>query len=104
LSRATSSKESSSASIVKFGGPRRFIIGDGLGVLEGSRRAQRFPEIRRGSESREALSAREQTAAQAHLAQVRDASNNGKVKRTDLIAAVLRTAPSDDPAGAHQGS
>jgi len=39
------------------------------------------------------LSAREQKAAQAHLAQVRDASRNDKVKRTDLIAAVLRTAP-----------
>jgi prophage DNA circulation protein len=39
------------------------------------------------------LSAREQKAAQAHLAQMRDASNNGKVKRTDLIAAVLRTTP-----------
>ena len=39
------------------------------------------------------LSAREQKAAQAHLAQVRDASGNGTVKRTDLIAAVLRTAP-----------
>lgn len=39
------------------------------------------------------LSAREQKAAQAHLAQVRDASHNGKVKRTDLIAAVLRSTP-----------
>jgi prophage DNA circulation protein len=39
------------------------------------------------------LSAREQKAAQAQLAQVRDASHNGKVKRTDLIAAVLRTTP-----------
>jgi hypothetical protein len=39
------------------------------------------------------LSAREQKAAQAHLAQMRDASHNGKVKRTDLIAAVLRTTP-----------
>jgi len=28
-----------------------------------------------------------------HLARVRDASHNGKVKRTDLIAAVLRTTP-----------
>jgi hypothetical protein len=38
----------------------------------------------------------EQKAAQAHLAQVRNASHNGKVKRTDLtdlIAAVLRTTP-----------
>jgi prophage DNA circulation protein len=41
----------------------------------------------------QSLSAREQKAAQAHLAQVRDASHNGKVKRTDLIAAVLRTTP-----------
>jgi hypothetical protein len=39
------------------------------------------------------LSAREQKAAQLHLAQVRDASHNGKVKRTDLIAAVLRATP-----------
>ncbi len=36
------------------------------------------------------LSAREQKAAQAHLAQVRDASRNDKVKRTDLIAALNR--------------
>jgi len=58
--------------------------------------AQHFPEIKRGSGSREAgpvLGAREQKAAQAHLAQVRDASHNSKVKRTDLIAAVLRTTP-----------
>jgi len=41
----------------------------------------------------QSLSAREQKAAQAHLAQVRDASHNSKVKRTDLIAAVLRTTP-----------
>ena len=39
------------------------------------------------------VNAHEQKAAQAHLAQVRDASHNGKVKRTDLIAAVLRTTP-----------
>jgi len=49
------------------------------------------------------LSAREQKAAQAHLAQVRDASHNSKVKRTDLIAAVLRTTP-QTTAGAHQSS
>ena len=41
----------------------------------------------------QSLSAHEQKAAQAHLAQMRDASHNGKVKRTDLIAAVLRTTP-----------
>ena len=50
------------------------------------------------------LSAREQKAAQAQLAQVRDASHNGKVKRTDLIAAVLRSTPETTPQGAHQGS
>jgi hypothetical protein len=32
-------------------------------------------------------------AAQAHLTQMRDANNNGKVKRTDLIAAVLQETP-----------
>ncbi len=50
------------------------------------------------------LSAREQKAAQAHLAQVRDASRNDKVKRTDLIAAVLRTAPQTTLQESHQGS
>src|SRR5580698_4709899 len=37
------------------------------------------------------LNAREHTAAKAHLNQVREA--NGKVKRTDLIAAALQTKP-----------
>ncbi|MGH9344222.1 MAG: hypothetical protein ACRD19_10725 [Terriglobia bacterium] len=36
---------------------------------------------------------RAQKAAQAHLAQVREANRNGKAKRTDLIAAVLRATP-----------
>jgi hypothetical protein len=39
------------------------------------------------------LNAREHKAAQAHLNQVREANSNGKVKRTDLIAAVLHTTP-----------
>jgi predicted nucleic acid-binding Zn-ribbon protein len=39
------------------------------------------------------LNAREHKAAQAHLTQVREANSNGKVKRTDLIAAVLQGTP-----------
>jgi hypothetical protein len=39
------------------------------------------------------LNAREHTAAQAHLNQMREANSNGKVKRTDLIAAVLQGTP-----------
>jgi len=39
------------------------------------------------------LDAREHKAARAHLTQLREANSNGKVKRTDLIAAVLQGAP-----------
>jgi hypothetical protein len=58
--------------------------------------AQHFPEIKvapgRAKPDRP-LSVREQKAAQAHLAQVRDASHKSKVKKTDLIAAVPRPTP-----------
>jgi len=58
--------------------------------------AQHFPETKvapgRAKPNR-SLSAREQKAAQAHLARVRDASHNSKVKKTDLIAAVLHPTP-----------
>jgi hypothetical protein len=36
------------------------------------------------------VNAREHKAAQAHLTQVREANSNGKLKRTDFIAAVLQ--------------
>jgi hypothetical protein len=42
------------------------------------------------SKPRRRLGAREQKAAHAHLDELRAANNNGKVKRTDLIAAVLQ--------------